>query len=105
MTTHKYIFKLPLFIFLLFTTLLFSQNNKQQQLENRRQELRREIQKINELQAENKCLVQRVGVYELHVLVYCQNTTTTMCQMPKIFSGPVLLLLCSTKSHALQDNT
>ena len=54
MTKHKYIFKLPLFIFLLFTALLFSQNNKQQQLENRRQELRREIQKINELQAENK---------------------------------------------------
>ncbi|WP_298237152.1 peptidoglycan DD-metalloendopeptidase family protein [uncultured Algibacter sp.] len=54
MTKHKHIFKLPLFTFLLFTALLFSQNNKQQQLENRRQELRREIQKINELQAENK---------------------------------------------------
>lgn len=32
----------------------FSQNNKQKELETRRQELRREIQKINELRTENK---------------------------------------------------
>jgi len=32
----------------------FSQNNKQKELETRRQELRREIQKINELRSENK---------------------------------------------------
>lgn len=32
----------------------FSQNNKQKELETRRQELRREIQKINELRLENK---------------------------------------------------
>ena len=46
-------------IFLLLGFLLcgifgFSQNNKQKELETRRQELRREIQKINELRAENK---------------------------------------------------
>ena len=40
--------------FLLFGSLGFSQNSKQKQLETRRQELRREIQKINELRAENK---------------------------------------------------
>jgi len=33
---------------------VFSQNNKQKELETRRQELRREIQKINELRSENK---------------------------------------------------
>ena len=33
---------------------VFSQNNKQKELETRRQELRREIQKINELRLENK---------------------------------------------------
>ena len=32
----------------------FSQSNKKQELENRRQELQREIQKINQLQAENR---------------------------------------------------
>ncbi|GAA4891072.1 peptidoglycan DD-metalloendopeptidase family protein [Flaviramulus aquimarinus] len=40
--------------FLLCGSFAFSQNNKQKQLESRRQELRREIQKINELRAENK---------------------------------------------------
>lgn len=40
--------------FLLGNTLVFSQNNKQKELETRRQELRKEIQKINELRAENK---------------------------------------------------
>ena len=43
-----------LFLFLLCSTLTFSQNNKQKELESRRQELRREIQKINELRTENK---------------------------------------------------
>ena len=42
------------FFFLLCSSLGFSQGNKKQELETRRQELRREIQKINELQAENK---------------------------------------------------
>jgi len=40
--------------FLLCGIFSFSQNNKQKELETRRQELRREIQKINELRAENK---------------------------------------------------
>ncbi|MFV0541892.1 MAG: murein hydrolase activator EnvC family protein [Aestuariibaculum sp.] len=39
---------------LLCTTALFSQNNKQKELETRRQELRREIQQINALRTENK---------------------------------------------------
>lgn len=45
-----------LFVFslLLCCNVLFSQNNKQKQLEDRRQELRREIQKINELRDENQ---------------------------------------------------
>ncbi len=38
----------------LFCTLGFTQNNKQKELETRRQELRREIRKINELRLENK---------------------------------------------------
>ncbi|WP_142784434.1 murein hydrolase activator EnvC family protein [Changchengzhania lutea] len=51
----KVLHKFLLFGFcLLFSTLVFSQNNKQKELETRRQELRREIQKINELRAENK---------------------------------------------------
>lgn len=54
MTKHKFRYKLPFLFFLIFTSLLFSQSKKQTQLENRRQELRREIQKINQLQAENK---------------------------------------------------
>ncbi|NNC49624.1 MAG: peptidoglycan DD-metalloendopeptidase family protein [Flaviramulus sp.] len=45
---------LLLFLFLLCTSNGFSQNDKQKQLETRRIELRREIQKINELRAENK---------------------------------------------------
>ncbi|MEW4922425.1 peptidoglycan DD-metalloendopeptidase family protein [Algibacter sp. 2305UL17-15] len=41
-------------LFLSFSHSGFSQNDKQKQLETRRQELRREIQKINALRAENK---------------------------------------------------
>uniref|UniRef100_UPI0040483E69 murein hydrolase activator EnvC family protein n=1 Tax=Mariniflexile sp. TaxID=1979402 RepID=UPI0040483E69 len=40
--------------FLLFSTFLFSQSAKQEELEARRQELRLEIQKINQLRLENK---------------------------------------------------
>ncbi|MEL0455232.1 peptidoglycan DD-metalloendopeptidase family protein [Flavobacteriaceae bacterium SZ-1-7] len=40
--------------FTLVGGVVFSQNNKQKQLETRRQELRREIQKINELRNENQ---------------------------------------------------
>ena len=43
--TYKIVFILG---FLLSTALGFSQSDKQKQLESRRQELRREIQKINE---------------------------------------------------------
>jgi energy-converting hydrogenase Eha subunit H len=43
-----------LLIFLVSTTVALSQNNKQKELEIRRQELRREIQKITELRSENK---------------------------------------------------
>lgn len=50
-TSYKH---LILFTFLLFGWLGFSQNNKQKELETRRQELRREIQKINALRIENK---------------------------------------------------
>ena len=53
MVKNRHIFKLTLVVSLCFTTLVFSQNRKQE-LETRRQELRREIQKINTLQAENK---------------------------------------------------
>lgn len=42
------------FLFLLANSLLFSQSNKQLELEERRQELRREIQQINELVSKNK---------------------------------------------------
>jgi murein hydrolase activator len=49
--TYKIVFILG---FLLSTALGFSQSDKQKQLESRRQELRREIQKINELRSENK---------------------------------------------------
>lgn len=43
-----------LFSFLICGLFSFSQNNKQRELETRRKELRREIQKINELRTENK---------------------------------------------------
>ena len=43
-----------LYSFLLCSTFIFSQSNKQQELETRRQELRLEIQKINQLRIENK---------------------------------------------------
>ena len=49
--SYKIVFFLAL---LLCGSFAFSQNNKQKELETRRQELRREIQKINELRAENK---------------------------------------------------
>ena len=49
--TYKTLF---LLCFLFCSSLGFSQNNKQKELETRRQELRREIQKINKLRAENK---------------------------------------------------
>lgn len=46
----------PLFLLMFFlsSVFAFSQGNKQAELEARRQELRQEIKKINELQAENK---------------------------------------------------
>ncbi|AJR02836.1 murein hydrolase activator EnvC family protein [Siansivirga zeaxanthinifaciens] len=50
-TAYKFLLTLS---FLLCATLVLAQNNKQKELETRRQELRREIQKINELRNENK---------------------------------------------------
>lgn len=50
---HAYKF-LIVIVVLLSCSFGFAQNNKQKELETRRQELRREIQKINELRAENK---------------------------------------------------
>ncbi|WP_298532384.1 peptidoglycan DD-metalloendopeptidase family protein [uncultured Algibacter sp.] len=49
--TYKFVF---LMLLLLSGAFGYAQNNKQKQLESRRQELRREIQKINALRAENK---------------------------------------------------
>ena len=43
-----------LLIFFISTTVVFSQSSKQKELEMRRQELRKEIQKISELRLENK---------------------------------------------------
>ncbi|WP_100610438.1 murein hydrolase activator EnvC family protein [Confluentibacter lentus] len=55
MRHNKNILKFPsLLIFLLTGIIAFSQTNKQADLEARRQELRLEIQKISQLQAENK---------------------------------------------------
>ncbi len=55
MTRVKLIFKILLLLFFFTSSpTILSQNNKQKQLESRRQELRREIQKINALRAENK---------------------------------------------------
>ncbi len=55
MLLPKHMFKLLFLLLLSFgSTGLFGQNNKQKQLENRRQELHREIKKINALRAENK---------------------------------------------------
>ena len=55
MTFNKSILKLVVLLsFLLIGVFGFSQNNKQTELETRRQELRREIQKINQLKSENK---------------------------------------------------
>ncbi len=51
----KHIFRCLLILFVVSCgSVSFAQNNKQKQLESRRQELRREIQKINALRAENK---------------------------------------------------
>ncbi len=54
MKSRKTIFKLMICLFLLANTVGFSQNKKQEELEERRQELRQEINKINQLQQENK---------------------------------------------------
>jgi septal ring factor EnvC (AmiA/AmiB activator) len=55
MIIAKNLYKISLVLsFLLFSAVVFSQSAKQQQLEERRQELRQEIQKINQLQSENK---------------------------------------------------
>lgn len=51
--TNLYTFFI-LLVFLVSSSAVFSQNNKQKELETRRQELRREIQKITELRSENK---------------------------------------------------
>ena len=48
------IFKIVVCVVLLIGVNGFSQNKKQQELEERRQELREEIKKINQLQLENK---------------------------------------------------
>ena len=54
-SSNKPSYKLLLIlVFLLGNTLLYSQSNKQQELEQRRQGLRREIQQINELVFKNK---------------------------------------------------
>ena len=50
-STHKIILIIG---FLFCNSFIFSQGDKQKELETRRQELRREIQKINELRSENK---------------------------------------------------
>ncbi|WP_189361944.1 murein hydrolase activator EnvC family protein [Algibacter mikhailovii] len=50
-SAYKFCF---LLLFLFSSTMVVAQNNKQKQLESRRQELRREIQKINALRTENK---------------------------------------------------
>jgi septal ring factor EnvC (AmiA/AmiB activator) len=53
MALQKHVFKLCFAVLLMFTSgNSTAQNNKQKQLENRRQELRREIQKINALRKE-----------------------------------------------------
>jgi septal ring factor EnvC (AmiA/AmiB activator) len=54
MNSRNHIFKLMLCLLLLANGMGFSQNKKQQELEERRQELRQEINKINQLQQENK---------------------------------------------------
>ena len=53
---------LLLLSFLLCSTLIFSQSNKQEELEARRQELRLEIQKINQLRLENKSKEKSNGI-------------------------------------------
>ena len=57
MTSNRNIFRIIVFAALILSTFAFSQNRKQE-LETRRQELRREIQKISELQAETKSKAQ-----------------------------------------------
>ncbi|WP_406685364.1 peptidoglycan DD-metalloendopeptidase family protein [Seonamhaeicola sp. MEBiC1930] len=55
MTTKVISYKLTLLTFLIFSSsFVFAQTNKQKELETRRQELRREIQRISKLRAEDK---------------------------------------------------
>lgn len=55
MSQYKQLYKIALiFSLLLSGNFIFSQSNKQQDLEARRQELRSEIEKINQLRVENK---------------------------------------------------
>lgn len=55
MRYKTYIFRGLFLLLIVFgSSTVFAQSNKQKQLETRRQELRREIQKINDLRAENK---------------------------------------------------
>tara|TARA_R110000868_G_scaffold195442_4_gene441116 strand:- start:1493 stop:2719 length:1227 start_codon:yes stop_codon:yes gene_type:complete len=54
MNTKKNIAKFVVFAALFCSSIGFPQSSKQQELEERRQELRQEIKKINELQLENK---------------------------------------------------
>lgn len=55
MAHNRFVYKLVFILVFSFSAAGgWAQNNKQKELETRRQELRREIQKINELRAENK---------------------------------------------------
>lgn len=54
MNSRNHIFKFVFCLLLLANGVGFSQNKKQKELEERRQELRQEINKINQLQQENK---------------------------------------------------
>ncbi len=53
-TAKTYLYTLFLLLFFLFSASAFSQSKKQQELEERRQELRKEIQQINTLLFQNK---------------------------------------------------
>ncbi|MCB4807349.1 peptidoglycan DD-metalloendopeptidase family protein [Tamlana sp. 62-3] len=53
-TIKSYVKECVLLAFILASTMVFSQNNKQKELETRRQELRNEIQQLNKLRADNK---------------------------------------------------
>ncbi|KJD36795.1 peptidase M23 [Tamlana sedimentorum] len=52
--TKKSYFKNVVFTLVLVSTMAFSQNNKQKELETRRQELRNQIEQLNKLRADNK---------------------------------------------------